>query len=230
MFAIDQNLKRYQQFLYTFNLNWKYQSFVNLISLEIAITKNNLLATIPRMSTEWSISFQFRQTSLSPVWTNIIRFASANTTYGSPITIGKRIPAVFININSRKLHFTHAVNGMANYIVNGEATDNKLNDNLYIEIHQRYVSRGDYRFSSKSTVLRSIQLSTAMRNNITMSIFLRAIHGMIMQLDSYLMSSSLIFFDHKFFWFLYHVLLILSLNCNSVCYLKIKPRQSISLI
>ena len=122
---------------------------MNLISLEIAITKNNLLATIPRMSTEWSISFQFRQTSLSPVWTNIIRFASANTTYGSPITIGKRIPAVFININSRKLHFTHAVNGMANYIVNGEATDNKLNDNHHIEIHQRYVSRGDYRYFIK---------------------------------------------------------------------------------
>lgn len=94
------------------------------------------------MSTEWSISFQYRQTSLVNDWTNVIRFVASNTSSGSQITKGKRIPAVFINVNSDTLHFTNAVNGNVNYIVNNPKT--KLNEKHHVEIHQRYVSRGDY--------------------------------------------------------------------------------------
>ena len=99
------------------------------------------------MSTEWSISFQSRQTSLVNDWTNVIRFVTSNTSSGSQITKGKRIPAVFINVNSDTLHFTNAVNGNVNYIVDDSKT--KLNAKHHVEIHQRYVSRGDYRYFIK---------------------------------------------------------------------------------
>ena len=111
----------------------------------MAIVKNNLLAIIPRMSTEWSISFQFRQKTISPVWTSIIHFS--NTTY--PLTIGYRIPAVFIRFNSTKLVVTHAVNGNPNYIAHHVLPEYNMNEDHHVEIHQRYVSRGDYRYFVK---------------------------------------------------------------------------------
>lgn len=117
------------------------------------------------MSTEWSISFQYRQTSLILYWTNIIRFGLNNTTYSSPITIGKRIPAVFTNVNSSMLHFTHAVNRNANFIVNAVPTEDKLNEMHDIEIHQRYVSQGDYRYFIKinGTEIHSVINSDAIQ-------------------------------------------------------------------
>ena len=120
------------------------------------------MATIPRMSTEWSISFQFRQTSLSPHWTNIIRFIVSGMIEDqrAPFEIGERIPAVFTNPNSKALYFTSSVNGNADYVI--ESTIN-LNENYYIEIHQRYVSRGDYRYFIKvnGTEIHSVINSNA---------------------------------------------------------------------
>ena len=102
------------------------------------------------MSTEWSISFQFSQAAISQVWTNIIRFGLSNTPYSLPITIGERIPAVFIKYKSTEFYVTHAVNGNANYIVTHTSpAELKLNENQHIEIHQRYISRGDYRYFVK---------------------------------------------------------------------------------
>ena len=108
--------------------------------------KNNLLTIIPRLSTEWSVSFEFRQRSVSEGYTNIIRFTTSDTK--SIPTIGNRIPAVFLNPGSAMLHFTSAVNGNANYIVE-PSTPLELNEKYHIEIHQRYVSRGGYRYFIK---------------------------------------------------------------------------------
>ena len=65
------------------------------------------------------------------------------------ITIGERIPGVSIKQNSSMVYISHAVNGKANYRVDVEQTENKLNAHHHIEINQRYVSRGDYRYFIK---------------------------------------------------------------------------------
>ena len=99
------------------------------------------MATIPRLSAEWSISFQFRQIGLVLGWTNLIRFGASH----EPFTSLSRIPAVFVRPNSTLLHFSTSINGNR-YNVDAEGTENKLNENHHAEIHQRYISKGDYRF------------------------------------------------------------------------------------
>ena len=110
--------------------------------------KNNLLTIIPRLSTEWSVSFEFRQTSLIAVWTNIIKFTTSDNSNNriNDVEFGDRTPAVFVNPGSTIFHFASAVNGSANYYVDQPFKSNKK---YRIEIHQRYVSRGNYRYFIK---------------------------------------------------------------------------------
>ena len=96
-----------------------------------------MLATIPWMSTEWSISFECRMTGLKSFWTSIIHF----TIGGDNDQIGDRIPAVFWS-PLQLLLFASAVN---------DTTDNyeiaiQLNRVYKIEVHQRYISNGNYRY------------------------------------------------------------------------------------
>ena len=119
-----------------------------LLPVEIEITNNNLLETIPRLSTEWSISFEYRQTSLVKGWRNLIRFAVSGIPFSSPTVMESRIPAVFVLSNSTTLLFSTSINGSC-YNVNAKAIENEVNENQHVEIHQRYVSQGDYRFFIK---------------------------------------------------------------------------------
>ena len=116
---------------------------------EIVVTKNNILARIPRFSAEWSISFQFRQTSQYSGWINLIHFAVSGTvdSITDPVVTGERIPAVFIN-SGGTLHVSNEVNGYPNYYSTAGYQIN-LNESYLIEINQRYVSRGDYRYFYK---------------------------------------------------------------------------------
>lgn len=107
------------------------------------------MATIPRLSTEWSISFQYRQTSQYNGWVNLIHFAVSDSvdSIDDPIVSGDRVPAVFIE-NGATLHITNEVNGNPNYYPRS-GTQINLNEKYFIEIHQRYVSRGNYRYFIK---------------------------------------------------------------------------------
>ena len=87
------------------------------------------------------------------------------------------------------VYISHAVNGKANYRVDVEQTENKLNAHHHIEINQRYV------ISSKSTVPKSIQLSIVIQGNFIMSIFMQAMMKKWVHLDLYLIFSSQTFYD-----------------------------------
>ena len=110
--------------------------------------KNNLLTIVPRLSTEWSVSFEFRHTSLTPVWTNIIQFTTSDDSNSriNGTEFGDRTPAVFVKPGSTIFYFASAVNGKNDYNVERLF---KPNEKSHIEIHQRYVSRGDYRYFIK---------------------------------------------------------------------------------
>ena len=104
------------------------------------------MATIPKLSTEWSISFQFRLTEKSLYkWTNIIHFTNYTRTV---YVTGGKIPAVFI-LNDSKLRVYNAVNGNPTYINSANSPLIKLNEKHHVEIHQRYASGGGYRYFIK---------------------------------------------------------------------------------
>ena len=95
------------------------------------------------MSTEWSISFDWRTVSFWLDWMSIIHF-----TIGQDIgKYGDRAPAVFLVPGTSKFHVASAVNGNSNYFF--DTTTIQLNRRYHIEIHQRYISQGNYRYFVK---------------------------------------------------------------------------------
>ena len=105
---------------------------------EIELVRDKLLTTIPRMSTEWSVSFEFKMTGVLIGWSNIIHF----TIGGNMFNIGDRIPAVFVRGESKGFHFNFPVNEIAIY--DWDFNETIQQNRVYnIGIHQRYVSNGN---------------------------------------------------------------------------------------
>ena len=96
------------------------------------------------MSTEWSISFNYRMTGVVAGWSNIIHF----TINGDVGLIGDRTPAVFTRPGSPLIHFVSAINATNKHEVN--AHEGFQQNRVYkIEVHQRYISNGNYRYFIK---------------------------------------------------------------------------------
>ena len=96
------------------------------------------------MSTEWSVSFEYKMTGVLTDWGSIIHLTIA----GNVGNIGERTPAVFVRPESRGFHFATSMEDTANYKWNyGE---NLQQNYVYkIEIHQRYINNGNYRYFIK---------------------------------------------------------------------------------
>ena len=107
---------------------------------EYRLTKK-LFTTIPRLSTEWFISFDLTIFSTQDYFINLIRF----TIGGNNNQHGDRIPAVFQNPGSRKLHFTSSIGDRRNYVFNSEELS--FNVKHHIEIDQTYYGNSIYRFN-----------------------------------------------------------------------------------
>ena len=78
--------------------------------------RNNLLATIPKLSKSYHVAFEFKPTTFESGWTNIIHLTTGESCCGE----GSRIPAVWFHSSSttatkNKLHICSAVNGEGNY-------------------------------------------------------------------------------------------------------------------
>ena len=121
------------------NCNHLISSFVYYFT-EYRLTKK-LLTTIPRLSTEWFISFDLIMFATQNYFINLIHFTIGenNNQYGD------RIPAVFQSPESRKLHFTSSIGDNRNYIFNSEELS--LNVKHHIEIDQTYYGNNIYRFN-----------------------------------------------------------------------------------
>ena len=96
------------------------------------------------MSTEWSVSFEYRITGVVSSWGSIVHL-----TIGSNIVqMGQRTTAVFTLPNSQKLIFNTTLHDETNYIC--RSVENlELNRVYKIEVHQRYISNGNYRYFIK---------------------------------------------------------------------------------
>ena len=117
-----------------------HRTYFNIYITETELVKSNLLATISWMSTEWSVSFEYRITGVVSSWGSIVHL-----TIGSNIIqMGQRTTAVFTLPNSQKLIFNTTLNDETNYIC--RSVENlELNRVYKIEVHQRYISNGNYR-------------------------------------------------------------------------------------
>ena len=115
--------------------NLSYISF----NSEQQLTKGKLLAIIPWMSTEWIITFTLRLTNRIPVGENcnVIHFR-----------IDNGCPAIFIDkINGGSLiSYTNIING-TRWHTRFVSPQNDVE--THFELHQRYISNGNYRFFIK---------------------------------------------------------------------------------
>ncbi|XP_066910985.1 uncharacterized protein [Clytia hemisphaerica] len=114
---------------------------------EVRVTQNNLLKVIDRFSTEWSIMFSMRLSTSIPSGDdglptcNIINLSEDNIQSSH---YGARTPYVGLRKDTRKIHTTSAINGNWNEIK--ELPPVIIDQTYHLEIHQRYVSNGHYRY------------------------------------------------------------------------------------
>ena len=119
-----------------------------IIYLEQPLVRDRLLTIIPRLSTEWIVSFTIRMTTLSTSdeFCNLIHL----TQNGDNDNYGDRNPTVFLQGTPSvlKTNFVSSVDGNKNhYYLSSQIP--KINEMTHFEIHQRYVSGGKYRYFIK---------------------------------------------------------------------------------
>ena len=118
------------------------------IILEQLLQKGTQLAEIPIFSPEWSLSFSIRlhadTASMAAgggnEYCNLVHLTKQNH-HGEH---GDRIPLVSIYKPTRILHTASSINNDHSHVQNLLALT--VNQTYKIEIHQRYVSNGDYRY------------------------------------------------------------------------------------
>ena len=95
------------------------------------------------MSPEWSVSFEYRRKEESSITPSVIQFTIGGKVY----SFGDRVPAVHI-LPDGKFRISSAINTNSDhyFIPNIEI---QLDRVYKIEIHQRYISNGNYRFFIK---------------------------------------------------------------------------------
>lgn len=104
------------------------------------------MKVIPNLSPEWIVSFTLRITSLAPstIFCNIIQLSKE----GPELEFGDRTPAVFLFPSRDQFYISSSINSNRDTgfsVTKGIA----LNVPTHIEIHQRYISGGKYRYFVK---------------------------------------------------------------------------------
>ena len=90
----------------------------------------------------WSISLNIRVAEHPTDWLNIF-LVTANILH-DPSAYGNVSPLLQIKPDTKTFYFRAAVNGDKSY--HFHSSPYKLNQTQHMEIHQRYVSDGNYRF------------------------------------------------------------------------------------
>ena len=80
-----------------------------------AISKNNLLTTLPKMTKEWKVSFQVKPTDYSfSGYANVIHMTIGGKGLGGNAKVGDRTPIVWIH-KTHGVVISSALNGKASY-------------------------------------------------------------------------------------------------------------------
>ena len=112
------------------------------------MVKDGLLAIIPWMSPEWIVSLTLRLINQLPGDSvcNIIHFTNGGN-FGQ---LGNRIPAVFLTRDSDipLIFYVNEVNGN-NHWFGSKKFPISINVETHIELHQQYISNGNYRYFVK---------------------------------------------------------------------------------
>lgn len=133
-------------FLNTYSPTWIL--IINL-QISISITEVDLNQTdfskilIPILSPEWIVSLTVRLYSLNIAYQycHFIQLSKGGliSNYGDPT------PIIALNVGSKMLSITSAINGGSN-IGHNNKTSLRINQAAHIEVHQRYISGGNYMF------------------------------------------------------------------------------------
>uniref|UniRef100_A0A7M5UHV8 Uncharacterized protein n=1 Tax=Clytia hemisphaerica TaxID=252671 RepID=A0A7M5UHV8_9CNID len=111
---------------------------IKFLQNEIRLTKDNRVGYIQRLSTEWKISFKLKYVAHNP------------PSYGTNTLFLKgtfNYPAIQGYAGTSKLDITHRISsGINNRFVSDILTLNKY---YSIELEQRYISNGNYKYSIK---------------------------------------------------------------------------------
>ena len=149
-----------------------HRTYFNIYITETELVKSNLLATISWMSTEWSVSFEYRITGVVSSWGSIVHL-----TIGSNIVqMGQRTTAVFTLPNSQKLIFNTTLNDETNYICRSVENLELWIASTRLKFINDTSAMESIDTSSKLMEKRFTQLSTAKQDNSTMSKFTHQIH------------------------------------------------------
>ena len=120
-----------------------YKMFIS----ETQLKKNNLIAIIPTLSPEWSISLSVRLHSI-PSDEDVLFCNIIHVSRGGNSKYGDRSPMVFMSNQDLKVSFVSSISGDQTIPV---SYDRPLvvNQTYFVEINQRYVmhSNGTYQFS-----------------------------------------------------------------------------------
>uniref|UniRef100_A0A7M5V841 Uncharacterized protein n=1 Tax=Clytia hemisphaerica TaxID=252671 RepID=A0A7M5V841_9CNID len=107
-----------------------------LVDSEMKVTQNNLIHTIPRISTEWSLSLTIRiEKSRLGYWKSIIHFSTGENY--------SRLPAIFLSPSTDTLHICYDINGNVNHCHDPPI---KIGKSHHVTVHQRYISNGYYKY------------------------------------------------------------------------------------
>ena len=152
----DTNKIIFYFFWFSFETEWrnsKYYcvptSYLRFVILEELLKRDRILAVIPRLSTEWKISFTLRLTSLtaSNEYCNVIHFTQSKDSQ----EVGDRIAAVWLMIGTGSVfsetQYFSGINGNIGVLPLISLPVFEINVPVDIEFHQRYLSGGKYRVS-----------------------------------------------------------------------------------
>ena len=119
-----------------------------LYILEQLLEHGRMLAVIPVLSPEWSLTFTVRLLDLSALsgeYSGIIHL----TENGNGGPYGDRTPLVNLKKVSEAFHLelASAINSQDKFWLSAHVM--KVGESTHVEIHQRYVSGGNYRFFVK---------------------------------------------------------------------------------
>ena len=110
--------------------------------------KGAQLAEIPILSPEWSLSFLIRlhadtASMAGDDYCNLVHLTKQN--HGGQY--GDRTPLISVKKPTRKLHIASSISGSTNHLWENLALN--INETYKIEVRQRYISNGNYRYFIK---------------------------------------------------------------------------------
>ena len=115
------------------------------------MVRDRLLTVIPRLSTEWIVSFTVRMTSLarSYYFCNVILLTNGGLGGHPGAKHGERTPLVSLPPLRDNIYISSSINSNDDYGKHVHLNGLVVNVSTHTEIHQRYTSGGKYRYFIK---------------------------------------------------------------------------------